>query len=280
MGSPIGIHSDGSNCYTVNCSLQGHSPLGMSKDAFINTIATENAKAEWDKENHILKNVNAKFFTKVMEDANGRWQWSEEDRNAFMDDVMAEVSLIEAERFTHKGRMFKKEDIPLYAGVVFQEAEARIAALPRWAALANETKAKDATRRAEWNEVEDITKTEEFQQQYAEYERKMVHYADWKQENLKTDMGKTIARIEDARYRRSVEKHAPSYMPMSFNPNICVKPKKVKKYVEFLLDEAYIDATQLKHGRDITNGEDIVRSSSSLGGEFGTSIASTMNIVS
>lgn len=279
MGSPIGVHADGSNCYTVNCSLQGHSPMGMSKDAFIDALQNENARDKWNKTQNIFKNVNMKYFAKEVEYSDGRWMWTDEQREQFLKDYTAEMKRMEDERFATNGRTFEKDDIHHYARLVAYEAKRNVSERPEWKKVSEEAYEADKERRNAWFAEEDITKSEEYAQAWDAHMRGITHFAEWKKENLKTDLQYFISQVEEARYRRSTSWKEPAYMPLEFNAKIMDKASRRKRYVELMFDEAYVEALNMKDARDISNGDDIVRSRTVISG-YGTSMATTINIVS
>lgn len=279
MGSPIGFHPDGSNCYTVNCSLQGHSPINMSKEAFIAELQKENEKSKWYKKQHIMKNVNMKYYFEDMENSGGRWLWTEEDRTSFMNEVKNEINRLEDERFVNKGYEFSDDVIHLYASVAARQAKETIENKPEWKQLSEKVTAEDAERRNAWFMQEDITVTQEYREEFDRYMSLTEIKEDWEKTNLENDMKLAVARIEEARYRRSTDWRAPSYMLGSFNPNIRSKPKRIKKYVKFLMDEAYVEAINMKYSRDVANGKDVDFETTTTGG-LGTSMGTVINIVS
>lgn len=279
MGSPIGVHPDGSNCYTVNCSLQGHSPMGMSKEAFIAALQNENERSNWDKNQSIFKNVNMKFLKKDIQAHDGRWLWTDEQCDQFLQDFQAEMKRMEDERFATKGREFSKEDLHHYARLVAFEAERNVAERPEWKKVAAEAYAADKERRDDWMAKEDITKSPEYKDFWDKYMKASVHYADWKKENIKKDLEYFIKQTEEARYRRSTGWKEPAYMPMELNAKVMEKDSRRKRYLDLLFDSAYVDALNMKDARDISNGDDIVRTRTIIN-SHGTSVASAINIVS
>lgn len=279
MGSPIGVHPDGSNCYTVNCSLQGHSPMGISKEDFIAVLQNENAKDKWNKTQNIFKTLSMKYLKKSVTSHDGRWRWSEEQKDKFFEDYQKEMKRIEDERFVTNGRQFNEDDLPHYARLVAFEAEQTVANRPEWKKIAEDAYTADKERREEWFSKEDITKAPEYKEYFDKYMRASVHYADWKKENIKKDLEHFIKQTEEARYRRSTGWKEPAYMSVELNANVFQKNNRRKRYIELLFDEAYVNALNMKDARDIANGDEIVRSSHTIGVGIGTT-AMAVNIVS